>query len=67
MEWGPVVEGDFLPTNPVTEDSFAAAGRDIPLLIGSTLNEWNFFPGQGRNPPPRWTRQSVPLIPTSRT
>ena len=46
MEWGPVVEGDFLPTNPVTEESFAAAGADIPLLIGSTLNEWNFFPRQ---------------------
>ncbi len=47
MEWGPVVEGNFLPTNPVTEESFAAAGADIPLLIGSTLNEWNFFPSQG--------------------
>lgn len=47
MEWGPVVEGDFLPTNPVTEDSFAEMGKDIPLLIGSTLNEWNFFPNQG--------------------
>lgn len=52
MEWGPVVEGDFLPTNPVTEESFAAAGADIPLLIGSTLNEWNFFPGQGAQPTP---------------
>lgn len=52
MEWGPVVEGDFLPTNPVTEDSFAEMGKDIPLLIGSTLNEWNFFPGQGEQPAP---------------
>lgn len=42
-----MVEGDFLPTNPVTEDSFAEMGKDIPLLIGSTLNEWNFFPNQG--------------------
>lgn len=46
MGWGPVVDGDFLPTNPVTEDSFAEAGKDIPLLIGSTLNEWNYFSGQ---------------------
>lgn len=52
MEWGPVVEGDFLPTNPVTDDSFATAGADIPLLIGSTLNEWNFFPGQGAQSAP---------------
>lgn len=40
MDWEPVVDGDFLPTNPVTADSFAAAGKDIPLLIGSNLNEW---------------------------
>ncbi|WP_316862054.1 carboxylesterase family protein [uncultured Cohaesibacter sp.] len=40
MEWEPVVDGDFLPTNPVTHDSFAVAGKDIPLLIGSNLNEW---------------------------
>lgn len=38
--WEPVVDGDFLPTSPVTEDSFAEAGYDIPLLIGSNLNEW---------------------------
>ena len=45
MDWEPVIDGDFLPTNPVTEDSFADAGRDIPLLIGSNLNEWTgFFP-----------------------
>ncbi|WP_160723508.1 carboxylesterase/lipase family protein [Bacillus sp. USDA818B3_A] len=40
MEWGPVIDGDFMPTNPVTEDSFAEMGKDIPLLIGSNLNEW---------------------------
>ena len=40
MDWEPVVDGDFLPTNPVTQDSFATAGKDIPLLIGSNLNEW---------------------------
>lgn len=25
-------------------------GKDIPLLIGSTLNEWNFFPNQSVQP-----------------
>ena len=40
LSWEPVVDGDFLPTDPVTEDSFAEAGRDIPLLISSNLNEW---------------------------
>lgn len=43
MDWEPVVDGDFLPTDPVTGDSFAEAGRDIPLLIGSNLNEWSGF------------------------
>lgn len=43
MDWEPVVDGDFLPTDPVTEESFAEAGKDIPLLIGSNLNEWSGF------------------------
>lgn len=43
IDWEPVVDGDFLPTDPVTEESFADAGADIPLLIGSNLNEWSGF------------------------
>lgn len=43
MEWGPVVDGDYMPTNPVLDEGFADAGRDIPLLIGSNLNEWTTF------------------------
>ncbi|MBK0678721.1 carboxylesterase/lipase family protein [Klebsiella oxytoca] len=54
MDWEPVVDGDFLPTNPVTSDSFAIAGKDIPLLIGSNLNEWTSMnlvmgPDKGKN------------------
>lgn len=49
MEWGPVVEGDYMPSNPVTEDGFAAEGRDIPLLIGSNLNEWTTFVSSSAN------------------
>lgn len=43
MEWEPVVDGSFLPTDPVTETGFADAGQKIPLLIGSNLNEWTGF------------------------
>lgn len=43
MEWGPVIDGDYMPAFPVTEDGFAEAGRDIPLLIGSNLNEWTTY------------------------
>lgn len=42
-EWEPVVDGDFLPTDPVTEEGFADAGKDIPLLISSNLNEWSMW------------------------
>lgn len=40
MEWGPVVDGEYLPTNPVTDDGFAQAGQNVTLMIGSNLNEW---------------------------
>jgi para-nitrobenzyl esterase len=43
MEWGPVIDGDYMPANPVTEDGFVEAGTDVPLLIGSNLNEWTIF------------------------
>lgn len=55
MERGPVVDGEYLPTDPVTSDSFAEAGKDIPLLIGSNLLEWNFFPGQSGGASPELT------------
>lgn len=45
MEWGPVVDGDYMPTDPVTEDSFAENGKGIDLLIGSNLNEWTMLMG----------------------
>ena len=51
MDWEPVVEGDFLASSPVTPDSFATAGKDIPMLIGSNLNEWtsmNLLLGEDR-------------------
>lgn len=42
--WEPVVEGNFMPTSPVTENGFAEAGKEIPLLIGSNLTEWTAIP-----------------------
>ena len=45
MEWGPVIDGDYMPTDPVTEDSFAENGKEIGLLIGSNLNEWTMLMG----------------------
>lgn len=44
LMWEPVVDGDFMPTDPVTENGFAENGKGIPLLIGSNLNEWTSVP-----------------------
>ena len=42
-EWEPVVDGDFLPEQPVLDNGFASNAANYPLLIGSNLNEWNYF------------------------
>ena len=39
----PVVDGDFLPKEPVQENGFTDIAKDYPLLIGSNLNEWNIW------------------------
>lgn len=41
--WEPVVDGDFLPEEPVQETGFSDIASDYPLLIGSNLNEWNIW------------------------
>lgn len=42
--WEPVVDGTFLPTDPILDDGFAAAGKDVSLLIGSNRTEWTNYP-----------------------
>ena len=37
--WSPVKDGDYIPVDPV-EGGFPEQAKDIPLLIGSCLNEW---------------------------
>lgn len=41
--WTPVVDGDYLPFQPVV-DSIASQAKDIPLLIGSCMTEWTTMP-----------------------
>lgn len=43
MQWLPTIDGDYLPTPPVTEDGFAETGRNIPLMVGTNLAELNGF------------------------
>jgi len=44
LMWEPVVDGDFMPVDPVSKDGFASGGKGITLLIGSNLNEWTSVP-----------------------
>jgi len=47
LNWGPVLDGKFLPYQP-NEASAMALSRDIPMLIGSTKNEFApLVPGSG--------------------
>lgn len=54
--WTPVVDGDYLPFQPVT-DSIASQARNIPLLIGSCMTEWTTMPLLAR--PDRYARNNM--------
>ncbi len=40
LGWGPVVDGNILPDNPVGDKGFRPQAKEIPLLIGTVANEW---------------------------
>jgi para-nitrobenzyl esterase len=42
-EWAPVVDGDIIPEDPVQDGGFADSARNVSILIGSNLNEWNLY------------------------
>ena len=45
LGWGPILDGSFLPNQP-TEAAATALSGNIPLLVGSTKNEFTpFIPG----------------------
>lgn len=41
--WSPVKDGDYIPVDPV-ENGFPEQSKNIPLMIGSCLNEWQTVP-----------------------
>ncbi len=41
LDWEPVIDGDFLPENPVTDEGFADGAEEYGMLIGSNLTEWS--------------------------
>ncbi|MGI6106830.1 MAG: carboxylesterase/lipase family protein [Lachnospiraceae bacterium] len=42
-EWAPVVDGNIIPEDPVTDNGFTEAAKDCTIMIGSNLNEWNLY------------------------
>jgi para-nitrobenzyl esterase len=42
LGWGPVLDGTFLPYQPNTAEA-DAIGKNVPLLVGSTKNEFTPF------------------------
>ncbi|MBR0186357.1 MAG: carboxylesterase/lipase family protein [Synergistaceae bacterium] len=43
LMWCPVADGEFIPENPA-DKKFVDAAKDIPLMVGSVLNEWVSMP-----------------------
>ncbi|MDC7954890.1 carboxylesterase family protein, partial [Fusobacterium simiae] len=39
LNWGPTVDGNYIPADPVG-DKFSDLAKDIPLIIGTNLTEW---------------------------
>ncbi len=45
LSWAPTLDGSLIPQQPVGE-KYPEIAKDIPLLIGSNLTEWESFPLQ---------------------
>ncbi len=45
LSWAPMLDGKVIPQQPVG-DKYPEIAKDIPLLIGSNLTEWQSFPLQ---------------------
>ena len=43
LMWCPVVDGEFIPENPA-ETKFTDLAKDVPIIVGSCLNEWVSMP-----------------------
>ncbi|TYB11441.1 carboxylesterase/lipase family protein [Aggregatibacter actinomycetemcomitans] len=45
LAWAPTMDGDYIPQEPVGK-KYPEIAKDIPLLIGSNLTEWESFGAQ---------------------
>ena len=44
LSWSPVKDGDYIPDDPVAGKDAFKHTKNIPVLIGSCLNEWVTVP-----------------------
>lgn len=62
--WTPVVDGDYLPMQPV-ENKMSLISKDIPMLIGTNLTEWSSWNFMYKNPadkmsnPNNWSQDDI--------
>lgn len=43
--WAPVLDGEYMPENPVGE-SWTGLAKDVPLMVGNVLNEFETVIGK---------------------
>ncbi|MCC7462834.1 MAG: carboxylesterase/lipase family protein [Gammaproteobacteria bacterium] len=58
LSWSPVVDGTFLPASPFAHQA-PEVSRGIPLLMGSTLSEFQRFPAPALRGRERWSETEV--------
>ncbi len=58
INWGPVADGDFLPRYPFMTDAPSVSAK-VPLLIGSTLNEFEMIPKPDTTGRANWGEKEV--------
>jgi para-nitrobenzyl esterase len=58
LSWAQVVDGDFLPEGPFAQQA-PQTSRGVPLLIGSTLSEFQHFPNPKLAGAANWDEQQA--------
>jgi para-nitrobenzyl esterase len=58
LGWGPIVDGDFLPESPFASAA-PRASKGVPLLLGSTLSEFQNLPNPKLHNHETWGEEEV--------
>ncbi len=58
LGWGPIVDGDFLPESPFASAA-PSVSKGVPLLLGSTLSEFQNLPNPKLHNRESWGEEQV--------